>query len=158
MKVIAYTNSFTTSENVKITTVRIPGTETGNTMRTSAPNLEHPSISAASSSSCGIDLKNPIRSQIANGIVNDGYTTINAHRRSSRLSFDTTRESGRKSSVGGTRYVRKMATPRLRPTRPESRASAYPAGTATASVISTTAIPTTHELRTHRRYPVWWKR
>ena len=41
-------------------------------MRTSAPRREQPSISAASSSSCGIDLKNPISSQIANGIVNDG--------------------------------------------------------------------------------------
>src|SRR5207248_6303717 len=72
MNVIAYTNSFTTSENVKITTVRIPGSEIGNTMRTSEPSREQPSTSAASSSSCGIVLKKPIRSHTANGIVNDG--------------------------------------------------------------------------------------
>src|SRR6266576_4603211 len=72
MKVIAYTNSLITSEKVKITTVRIPGSETGRTTRQSAPRREQPSISAASSSSCGTDLKKPINSQIANGIVNDG--------------------------------------------------------------------------------------
>ena len=33
---------------------------------------EAPSISAASSSSRGIVLKNPIRSQVENGTVNDG--------------------------------------------------------------------------------------
>jgi len=57
---------------VKITTVRMPGIEIGITTRKSAPSREQPSISAASSSSCGIVLKNPIKSQIANGIVNDG--------------------------------------------------------------------------------------
>ena len=57
---------------MKITTVRIPGIEIGKTMRTSEPRREQPSISAASSSSCGIVLKKPISSQIANGIVNDG--------------------------------------------------------------------------------------
>ncbi len=60
------------------------------------------------------------------------------------------RDSGRKSRVGGTRYVRKMPTPRLRPTRPESRASAYPAGIATASVIKTTMTPTKLELTSQR--------
>jgi hypothetical protein len=39
----------TTSENVKITTVKIPGSEIGKTMRTKALNREQPSISAASS-------------------------------------------------------------------------------------------------------------
>ena len=73
MNVIAYRNSLTTSENVKMTTVRIPGTEIGRTMRTNAPKREQPSINAASSSSCGIDfLKKPIRSHTANGMVNDG--------------------------------------------------------------------------------------
>src|SRR5919201_6036240 len=71
MKVIAYTNSFTTRENVKMTMVRIPGIEIGKTTRTSEPSREQPSISAASSSSCGIDLKKPIRSQIENGTVKD---------------------------------------------------------------------------------------
>jgi hypothetical protein len=62
----------TTSEKVKMTTVRIPGTEMGKTTRTIVESREQPSTSAASSSSCGIVLKKPIRSQIANGIVNDG--------------------------------------------------------------------------------------
>ena len=65
-------NSFTQSENVKITTVRIPGTETGKTILQSALRREQPSTSAASSSSWGIVLKKPIRSQVANGTVNDG--------------------------------------------------------------------------------------
>src|SRR6266536_971036 len=72
MKVIAYTNSFTQSENEKITTVRIPGIEIGSTTRRSAFNREQPSIRAASSSSSGIVLKKPIRSHVENGIVNDG--------------------------------------------------------------------------------------
>ena len=65
-------NSFTQSENAKITTVRIPGSETGKTILRSARSREQPSTRAASSSSCGIVLKNPISSQVANGIVNDG--------------------------------------------------------------------------------------
>jgi hypothetical protein len=65
-------NSFTQSEKAKITTVRIPGSETGSTISRSAFRREAPSISAASSSSGGIVLKNPIRSQVANGTVNEG--------------------------------------------------------------------------------------
>ena len=65
-------NSLTQSENVKMTTVRIPGSEIGSTMRRSAAKREQPSIIAASSTSRGIVLKNPIISQVANGIVNDG--------------------------------------------------------------------------------------
>ena len=65
-------NSLTQSENEKMTTVRIPGSEIGKTMRRSARNREQPSTSAASSSSCGIVLKNPISSQVENGTVNDG--------------------------------------------------------------------------------------
>src|SRR5436305_665271 len=72
MKVIAYTNSLMTREKVKMTTVRIPGIEIGKTTRTSEPSLEHPSTRAASSSSGGMVLKNPISSQMANGTVNEG--------------------------------------------------------------------------------------
>ena len=57
---------------MKITTVRIPGSEIGKTIRTSVRSREAPSTSAASSSSRGIDLKNPISSQVANGIVKPG--------------------------------------------------------------------------------------
>src|SRR5687767_6553316 len=72
MKVTAYTNSFTQRENEKMTTVRIPGNEIGKTTFSSALIREAPSISAASSSSCGIVLKKPISSQVENGTVNDG--------------------------------------------------------------------------------------
>ena len=41
-------------------------------IRTSAFSRDAPSISAASSSSCGIVLKNPISSQVAKGTVKDG--------------------------------------------------------------------------------------
>src|SRR6266852_4545289 len=76
MNVVTYTNSLTQSENVKITTVRIPGREIGKTMRRSAAKREQPSISAASSSSGGIVLKKPIISHVENGTVKDGYTRI----------------------------------------------------------------------------------
>src|SRR5207253_10341853 len=72
MNEIAYTKSFTQSENVKMTTVRIPGSEIGKITRQSAFSLEQPSIRAASSSSSGIVLKKPISSQVENGTVNDG--------------------------------------------------------------------------------------
>ena len=55
-----------------MTTVRIPGSEIGKTMRSSVMMREAPSTSAASSSSRGIVLKKPIRSHVENGIVNDG--------------------------------------------------------------------------------------
>ena len=58
---------------------------------------------AASSSSRGMDLKKPIRSQVENGIVKLGYTTTSDQSVSCRPSAATTRESGMKSSVGGTR-------------------------------------------------------
>src|SRR5881275_895439 len=96
-------NSLTQRENVKMTTVRIPGTEIGSTMRRSAAKREQPSIIAASSSSRGIVLKNPIISHVANGIVKDGYTRTSDQSESCRPSLEITRESGRNSSVGGTR-------------------------------------------------------
>jgi hypothetical protein len=55
-----------------MTTVRIPGSEIGKTTRVSDFMREQPSISAASSSSCGIVLKKPISNHVAKGTVNDG--------------------------------------------------------------------------------------
>src|SRR5438034_10296250 len=95
-------NSFTTSENEKITTVRIPGSEIGKTMRISAWRREQPSISAASASSSGIVLKKPIRSQIENGTVKDRYTRNSDQSLSSGPTFETTRDSGRDRSAGPT--------------------------------------------------------
>ena len=85
---------------------------------------EAPSTRAASSSSAGIVLKKPIRSQVANGTVNDGYTSTSDQIEFCRCTWLITQKNGMKSSVGGTRYVRKIPTPRLWPTRPASRASA----------------------------------
>src|SRR5439155_8761738 len=116
--------SLTTSENVKMTTVSTPGSEIGKTTRRSACSREQPSIRAASSNSTGIDLKKPISSQIENGTVKLGYTTTSDQSESCNPSFVITRESGGKSSVGGTRYVRKIATPIDCPTRPARRARA----------------------------------
>src|SRR6266516_6365368 len=134
MNVNAYTNSFTTSENEKMTTVRMPGSEIGKTMRTTVPSRDAPSIRAASSSSRGMVLKNPIKSHVAKGTVNDGYTRKSDQIEPRRWkckrwivclsSWVITENSGRNSSVGGTRYVKKMPTPTLCPTFPESRASA----------------------------------
>src|SRR5215204_4998570 len=106
-------NSFTTSENEKMTTVRTPGSEIGKTTRVSVLIREAPSTSAASSSSFGIVLKNPIRSHVENGTVNDGYTSTSDQIEFCRFTWLITQKSGMKSSVGGTRYVRKIPTPRL---------------------------------------------
>jgi hypothetical protein len=65
-------NSLNASEKVKMTTVRIPGSEMGRTTRQSAPRREAPSMRAASSRSPGIVLKKPIKSHVANGTVNEG--------------------------------------------------------------------------------------
>src|SRR3970040_2530729 len=100
-------NSLTQSANAKMTTVRIPGSEMGKTIRRSALLLEQPSTSAASSSSWGIVLKNPIRSQVEKGIVKDGYTRIRASSESWMPSRAITGESGREKSGGGTRETRK---------------------------------------------------
>ena len=58
--------------NEKITTVRMPGRDTGITVRQIAPIRLYPSIIACSSISHGTLLKNPIISQVQNGIVNVG--------------------------------------------------------------------------------------
>ena len=50
-----------------------------------------------------------------------------------------------------------MPTPTLCPSWPESRARAYPAGTATTSVITTTMAPTKAVFSSQRTYCVWWK-
>src|SRR5215204_6410796 len=72
MNASAYTKSFTTSENEKMITVRIPGSEIGKTIWNSVLMREAPSTRAASSSSRGIVLKKPIRSQVENGTVKLG--------------------------------------------------------------------------------------
>src|SRR6516162_6116171 len=79
MKVSAYTNSCMVSVNAKMITVRIPGSDRGSTVFTNAPMTVQPSTIAASSISRGIDLKNPISSQVQNGMVNVGYTTTSDH-------------------------------------------------------------------------------
>ena len=50
-------------------------------------------------------------SQVENGTRKVGYVTISAQMVSASPSHTTTCESGRKSSVGGTRYVMKTAVP-----------------------------------------------
>src|SRR4026209_3029814 len=104
MNVNAYTNSFTTSENEKITTVRMPGIEIGKTTRVSVFSREAPSTRAASSSSKGMVLKNPIRSHVAKGTVNEGYTSTSDQIESVRCACLMTAKNGMKRSVGGMRY------------------------------------------------------
>ena len=57
---------------VKITTVRMPGSDSGIAILMKAPNRLQPSTIAASSISGGMALKNPISSQVQNGIVKVG--------------------------------------------------------------------------------------
>src|ERR687887_1722905 len=96
MKVNAYTNSFTTSENEKMTTVRIPGIEIGKTTRVNVFSRDAPSTRAASSSSCGMVLKNPISSHVENGTVNDGYTSTSDQIESVRCACLITATNGMK--------------------------------------------------------------
>src|SRR5215510_1513444 len=103
MKVRAYTNSCMVSVKAKMTTVSIPGIESGSTVFTKAPTAVHPSTIAASSISRGTDLKKPMNSQVQNGMVNVGYTRTSDQRESCKPSTDTTRDNGKKSNVGGTR-------------------------------------------------------
>src|SRR6476620_350642 len=96
-------NSCIVSVNVKMTTVRIPGSDTGRITLTNAPSRLQPSTIAASSIALGTDLKKPIISQVQNGMVKVGYTSTRDHRESCMPSSEITRASGRKSNVGGTR-------------------------------------------------------
>src|SRR5467141_4265440 len=69
MKVSAYTNSCMTRVKVKTTTVKMPGTMSRGTTRTITASRLYPSIMACSSISQGTDRRNPITSQVQNGIV-----------------------------------------------------------------------------------------
>src|SRR2546426_678169 len=69
MKVRAYTNSCSTSVKLNTTTVKIPGTiSRGATFSMTASRL-YPSIIACSSISHGTERRNPITSQVQNGMV-----------------------------------------------------------------------------------------
>ena len=72
MNVRAYTNSWLTRVKEKITTVRMPETEIGMTSFRNVWKRVRPSTIAASSSSPGMDLKNPMRSHVEKGIVKLG--------------------------------------------------------------------------------------
>src|SRR2546430_720015 len=80
---------------------------------------------------------------------------ISAPSESWRWSSEINRENGTNNSVGGMRYVKKIPIPSRSPQRPTSRARLYPAGTATATVITTTAATTTSVFRTQRGKSVW---
>ncbi len=101
--VSAYTYSCMTSVKAKIATVSMPGMLTGSTIRNIAPSRLQPSTRAASVISRGTFLKKPMSSQVQNGIVKVGYTTTSAHFVFTSPSPTTSCDSGRKSSVGGTR-------------------------------------------------------
>src|SRR3954447_21542025 len=104
----------------------MPDIDIGTTTRTNAPRRLQPSIIAASSTSLGIALKKPSMSHEEKGTVKEGYTSTNDHNESSKCKLTTTRDKGMNSSVGGTRYVRKMPMPSFSPHRPVRRANAYP--------------------------------
>src|SRR6516165_4517933 len=86
-------------------TVSIAGSESGSTVFTNAPSTVQPSTIAASSISRGTDLKNPINSQVQNGIVKVGYTTTSDQSESCSPKSDTRRDSCR-NSVSSKRYLR----------------------------------------------------
>src|ERR1051326_9295004 len=91
----------------------MPGTESGSTVFMKAPMTVQPSTIAASSISRGTDLKNPMNSQVQNGMVKVGYTSTSDHSESCSPTDATTRDNGRNKRVGGTREVRKNPMPRL---------------------------------------------
>src|SRR5436190_21908531 len=108
-KVRACTNSCNGSVNVKITTVRIAGSDSGIAILMKAPKRLQPSMIAASSISGGSALKKPISSQEQNGMVNVGYTSTSDHIEFCSPSSAMIRDSGKNSRVGGTRSVKKIA-------------------------------------------------
>src|SRR5947209_10280018 len=118
-----------TSVKAKMAIVRIPGMLTGSTIRNIAPSRLHPSTRAASVISRGTFLKKPMSSQVQNGIVKVGYTSTRAQRVLTRPRPTTSCDSGRNSSVGGTRYVRKMPMPSAPDPGNRVRARTYAAGT-----------------------------
>src|ERR1700685_1686599 len=132
----------------------MPEIEIGTTSRTNAPKRVRPSTIAASSSSRGIDLKNPISNQVENGIVKLGYTNTSDQMVSCKPSNATTRDSGIKSKVGGTRYVRNIAMTIRSPHFPVSGASSETAGKESTSVIRTTSAQTSSVLPAQRKYIV----
>src|SRR5947209_3525038 len=96
-------NSFHVSVKPKRAAQTIPGTAIGSTMRVSVWKRVAPSTSAHSSTSLGTVRKYPMSSHVENGTRKVGYVTISAQIESEMPSHTTTCESGRNSSVGGTR-------------------------------------------------------
>src|SRR5512137_2219410 len=68
--------SFQATRNEKIAVATTPGNESGKTTRRKAPSEEHPSMTAASSSSVGIPSKNPFIIQTQNGNEKDVYARM----------------------------------------------------------------------------------
>src|ERR1051326_3105915 len=104
-------NSFQHSVKPKSVAQMIPGTAIGSTMRNSVWKRLAPSTSAHSSPSFGTVPKDPMSSHGENGTRKVGYVTISAQMESEIPSHTTTCDSGRKSNVGGTRYVMNTAVP-----------------------------------------------
>jgi hypothetical protein len=101
-------------------------------------------------------------SQVQKGIVNVGYTSASAHLLFTSPRPATSCDNGRKSSVGGTRYVRKMPMPSVPEPGNFVRDSTYAAGTQMSTVMMTTARPTWAVFETHvlkfvrsKRYRTW---
>src|SRR5687767_15983745 len=76
VKTSARRNSFQDRVNEKIAEATIPGAESGNRIRNSAPILVQPSTIACSSSSGGMARKYPMSIQVQNGTVIDRYVSI----------------------------------------------------------------------------------
>src|SRR5262245_45366396 len=96
-------NSFHDSVKEKMPAEIRPGTASGSVIRHRICNRVAPSTSAHSSSSYGIDLKYPIRSQVQNGTRKVGYTRISAIGESKRPNCTITVASGMNRIEGGTR-------------------------------------------------------
>src|SRR5215813_15096656 len=114
--------SFQHSVNPKSAAHTSPGTAIGSKIRVSVCMRLAPSTSAHSSTSRGTVRKYPISSHVENGTRNVGYVRTRAQIESDRPSQLITCDSGRKSSVGGTRYVMNTAVPNEPTPRYRSRA------------------------------------
>src|SRR2546430_16117912 len=94
---------FQERENGKLPAERIPGTAIGKMMRIMAPKRVAPSMRAHSSSSLGIVLKYPIKSQVLKGMRNVGYVRMSAHGVVPSWKLRMMAASGVNSSGGGQR-------------------------------------------------------
>src|SRR5687767_14774124 len=92
----------------KIAAAMMPGSAEGSTISMNTRSRLAPSMSAASSSSTGIERKNAHRSHMQKGSVTDTYPSVRLQSESVSSSFVMTRKSGNTRMIDGTMYPSRL--------------------------------------------------